>query len=107
MRSLLFYFSLSLTAVLLVNGNLLHMNQDKLFYWGLVIFTILIVALGIWVCFFSKPIIEKRAKLAENRLGPKAVVFFIGTLRVLGTVLLILSMYLLINLFQILPCALK
>ena len=83
------------------------MSQDKIIYWGWVAATALIFAFGIWICFFSKPIIEKRAKLVEQRLGPKAVMFFIGAIRVLGTVLLILTGYLLISLLQILPCALK
>jgi hypothetical protein len=53
------------------------MNKDKLLYWGLVVGTVLIFAVGIWICFFAKSILLNRAKLAEQRLGPKAVVFLL------------------------------
>jgi hypothetical protein len=83
------------------------MDEAKVIYWGLVAAMAVLVPAGLWLSLFGDRILEKRAKLAEARLGKKGVAFFVGTLRVLAMTVAVLALYLLVNLLRIMPCALK
>lgn len=83
------------------------MDQAKLIYWGLVAGMAVVLGAGIWLAFFADRILEKRGQLAEARLGKRGVAFFISAIRVLALTVSALALYLLINLFRIIQCALK
>lgn len=83
------------------------MSSGQLIYWGLLVGLSLIFAAAIWISFFADPIFEKRGKLAEARLGKRAVKILISTMRVLGLMIAVLSAYLIFRLIQIFPCAMR
>lgn len=83
------------------------MRSDQIIYWGLIVFLSLCLGLGTWLCLFSKDFLKQKATRTQKRFGLSTINFSIGTLRVLGGLLMVLASYLLVRLIQILPCALK
>jgi hypothetical protein len=83
------------------------MNNARIIYWGLMIALAVTFTAAIWAAFFADPLLEKRGKLAEVRLGKRVVKIFKSMIRALAMTAAILSLYLIVNLIQIYQCAIR
>jgi hypothetical protein len=83
------------------------MDEGKVVYWCLVVGLAAVLLAGTWIGLFGDRILQERARLAEARLGKRGVEFFVMVLRLLAFAAAGLSLYILVILWRLLPCAMR
>lgn len=83
------------------------MSEDQISYWSLFAVTVSSFLLGIWIFFGIEGLAYKRTEMLRKKIGEKPVRVFVVIMRLLGFLLVLLTSYLLVGLWRVLPCALK